>query len=76
MAVILGILGGCAYDPAYSYGSSNSYYGGSDYRNPNYGYSGYSHGYRNGYYNTGSPGYGYYNGGYRNERYCPDDDDD
>jgi hypothetical protein len=73
MAGLLALLSGCAYDPAYPYNASNSYYGygGSGFRSPYYG-SSYGSGYRNGYYNTGYPGYGHYNRGYG--RYCPDDD--
>lgn len=74
MALLSAFFSGCAYDPAYQYGSSGNYNGGSGYSSPGYGYSGYGHGYRNGYYSTGSPGYGYNNRGYGNGRYCPDDD--
>lgn len=88
MAGLIALISGCAYDPAYSYNSSGSYYGsgygnrpyygyngGSGYGNrPYYGNSGYNNGYQAGYYSPGS-NYGYYNRGGYNGRYCPDDDD-
>ncbi|CAG7856144.1 hypothetical protein MCAMS1_00530 [biofilm metagenome] len=72
MTLLLVFFSGCAYDPAYQYGSSGNYYGSSGYSSP--GYSSYGNGYRNGYYNSGSRGYGYNNRGYGFGRYCPDDD--
>lgn len=75
IAGLIGLISGCAYDPAYSYNRSDNYYGGSGYSNrPYYGNAGYNNGYQAGYYSPGS-NYGYYNRGGYNGRYCPDDDD-
>ncbi|ESS73316.1 hypothetical protein MGMO_26c00280 [Methyloglobulus morosus KoM1] len=73
---LLGLLSGCAYDPALndSYSSaSDSYYGQGYRQGPGYGSQGYGYS-NNGYSGYRQPTYGYGYSGDGQSRYCPDDD--